>query len=137
MPIPYLTFDGTAREAMSFYAEQLGGTVELMQTFGESPMKDEIPAEFHDRVMHATVSLPSGKLMASDAGPWAPFEGAMRSCSLALPFTDLDAARSAFDTLADGGTVTMPFDKTFWAEGFGMVTDRFGVAWIVDCEPPR
>ena len=134
MPIPYLTFDGTTAEAFAFYAKVLGGKLEFSQTFGESPMKDEIPAEFHDRVMHATLTLPDGPLMASDTGPWAPFEGPMRSCGLSLSFDDVDKGRQVFEALAEGGTVTMPFEKTFWAAGFGMLRDRFGVSWMVNCE---
>ncbi len=134
MPTPYLTFDGTTKEAFAFYAKVLGGKLEFSQTFGESPMKDEIPAEYRDRIMHATLRLPDGPLMASDAGPWAPFDGPMRSCSLSLQFKDVDEAREIFEALAEGGTVTMPFAKTFWAAGFGMLKDRFGVAWMVNVE---
>jgi PhnB protein len=72
--------------------------------------------------------------MAADAGPWAPFEGAMRSISLSLPFSDAASAQKAFDALAEGGKVTMPLQKTFWAEAFGTLTDRFGVSWMVNCD---
>jgi PhnB protein len=134
MPVPYLTFDGTAAEALAFYAKVLGGEIAFSQTFGESPMRDEIPAEYHGRIMHATVMLPDGPLMASDAGPWAPFEGPMQSCSLSLPFQDLAEARRVFQALSDGGRITMPLEPTFWAAGFGMLVDRFGVSWMVNCE---
>ncbi len=134
MPAPYLTLDGTTRDAFAFYADVLGGKIVFCQSFGESPMKGDIPAEYHDRVMHATLQLPQGPLMASDAGPWAPFEGPMRSCTLSLQFKDVEEARKIFDALAQGGTVTMPFAKTFWAAGFGMLRDRFGVAWMVNCD---
>jgi len=60
----------------------------------------------------------------------------MRSCGLSLNYEDLDKARVVFEALGEGGKVTMPFDKTFWAAGFGMLTDRFGVAWMVNCETP-
>lgn len=132
MPTPYLTFDGTTRQAFAFYAEVLGGKIEFMQTFGETPASNDVPAEFRDRVMHATLSLPDGKLMASDAGPWAPLEGPMRACALSLQYPTAAEGKRAFDALAVGGKVTMPFDKTFWAEGFGMLTDKFGVAWMVN-----
>jgi PhnB protein len=137
MPTPYLTFDGTARQALAFYAEVLGGKVEFSQSFGESPTKDSVPKEFHDRLMHASLSLPDGKLMASDAGPWAPYEGKMQSCALSLHFPDAAEGKRIFDALGAGGTVTMPFEKTFWADGFGMLTDRFGVAWMVNCGPSQ
>ena len=134
MPIPYLTLDGTTADALAFYARILGGKITFSQTFGESPIKKEIPAEYHDRIMHATLELPDGKLMASDSGPWAPFAGPMRSCSLSLAFDDVEKAQKIFEALAEGGKVTMPFEKTFWAAGFGMLTDQFGVAWMVNCE---
>lgn len=134
MPTPYLTLDGTTLEAFGFYAEVLGGTIEFSQTFGDSPMKDSIPAEFHNRVMHATLNLPDGKLMASDAGPWAPFEGAMQSCALSIHYPTAAEGKRVFDALSAGGKVTMPFEKTFWAEGFGVLTDKFGVTWMVNCE---
>jgi PhnB protein len=97
-------------------------------------MKDQVPPEYQDRLMHAALRLSDGRLMASDAGPWAPFDGPMRSCSLSLHFKNVVDARKVFEALGEGGTVTMPFDKTFWAAGFGMLTDRFGVAWMVNCE---
>ena len=135
MLAPYLTLNGTTKEAVAFYAAILGGTVEFSQTYGESPAKDEIPSEYYERIIHTSLRLPDGGLlMASDAGPWAPFTGPMRSCSLSLQFSDLPKARKVFDALGEGGTVTMPFNKTFWAAGFGMLIDRFGVSWMVNCE---
>ncbi len=135
MPTPYLTFDGTAAEALAFYAEVLDGQLLFSQTFGDSPMSADVPPEFHGRLMHATLQLPSGELMASDTA--GPFDGPMRSCALSLPYTDVDKGRAAFEALSAGGQVTMPFAKTFWAAGFGMLTDRFGVAWIVNCDDPE
>lgn len=136
MPTPYLIFDGQTSEALTFYAEALGGEVLFSQTYGDSPMKDDIAPEYRDRVMHATLKLPSGELMAADAGPWAPHQGPIRSCSLSLSFTDPAGARKAFDALAEGGNVTMPLEKTFWAEAFGMVTDKFGVPWMINGDGP-
>ena len=137
MPTPYLTFDGTTTEAFAFYAKVLGGEIEFSQTFGESPMKDQVPPEYRNRIMHAKLRLPDGPLMASDAGPWAPLDGPMRACSLSLHYPDIEKARKVFDALAEGGSVGMPFGETFWAAGFGMLTDRFGVAWMVNVEKPR
>lgn len=137
MPTPYLNFDGNTKEALAFYAKVLGGEIEFSQTFGESPMKDQVPPEYQGRIMHATLRLPDGPIMASDTGPWAPYEGQMRSCALSLAFTDVEKARKVFNALAEGGKVGMPFGETFWAAGFGMLTDRFGVAWMVNCEKPK
>lgn len=134
MPTPYLTFDGTAADALAFYARVLGGEVLFSQTFGDSPMAADIPEAFRGRLMHATLRLPTGNVMASDTGPWAPYEGAMRSCSLSLNFANAEEAKAAFDALSDGGTVEMPFAATFWTPGFGMLRDRYGVAWMVNVD---
>ena len=135
MPVPYLTFDGNAAEALGFYTEVLGGEEIYRQCFGDSPMKEDIPEEFHERMMHISIRLPSGTLMASDAGPWSPYEGSVRSCGLSLPFEakDLETARKVFQALSEGGTVKMPFENTFWAKGFGMLVDRYGVSWMINC----
>ena len=83
--------------------------------------------------MHASLSLPDGKLMGADAGPWSPFKGPIQSCSLSLHYEDAADGKRVFDALSAGGTVVMPFEKTFWADGFGMLTDKFGVPWMVNC----
>lgn len=137
MPTPYLNFDGKTAEAFAFYAKVLGGEIEFSQTFGESPMKDQVPPDYHGRIMHTSLRLPDGLLMASDTGPWEPYKGPMQSCALSLQFTDMAKARKVFDALAEGGSVGMPFGETFWAAGFGMLTDRFGVAWMVNCDKPN
>ncbi len=134
MPTPYLTFDGNCAEAFAFYAHALGGTIESTNTFGDSPMAAQVPEQFHGRMMHSTVRLRGSVLMGSDAGPWAPFEGTVRSCSLSLHYSDDAEARKDFAAMAEGGTITMPYDKTFWAKGFGMLKDRFGVNWMFNCE---
>ena len=128
---PYLNFDGSCAEAFRFYGELFGGTPEIM-TNGESPMAAEVPAELHDRVMHAYLRAGDLVLMASDslAGRHERPQGIYVSLHVA------DAAEGAriFGRLAEGGTVTMPFEKTFWTEGFGMLVDRFGTPWMVNVE---
>ena len=134
MPTPYVSFDGNCAEAFAFYAKTLDGKVEFSQTFGESPASKDVPPEAQDKVMHATVRLLGERLMGSDRGPWAPFEGPMRSVSLSLDFTDEAKAKAAFTALGEGGKVEMPFEKTFWAKGFGILKDRFGVSWMVNLD---
>jgi PhnB protein len=137
MPTPYVTYDGTCAEAFAFYEKALGGKIESTHTFGNSPMGEKIPKDLHDRVMHSSIRIGGTILMGSDAGPWSPYEGATRSCSLSLPFDDVDKAKAAFAALAEGGTIQMPIDKTFWAEAFGVLTDRFGVSWMINCDGPK
>jgi PhnB protein len=128
---PYLMFDGNCAEAMRFYEKTLGGKLEAMHTFGQSPGGDQVPAEHANRIMHAMLVLENRVLMASDHGPGQPYEGP-RGFSLSLQCADVDSARRTFEALADGGTVTMPFQETFWAKGFGMLVDRFGTPWMVN-----
>jgi PhnB protein len=129
---PYLTFDGNCAEAMRFYERTLGGKLSLM-THAESPMADQTPPGSADRIMHARLLLDGGTLMASDAMAGPDYQG-MKGFSLSLGYSQVDEAKRVFDALAEGGRVTMPFQKTFWAEGFGMLVDRFGMSWMINVE---
>ena len=128
----YLTFDGRCAEAMQFYQRTLGGEL-VLHRMGDSPMAGDVPKEQHDRVMHANLGVDGGLLMASDTMVGMPYEG-MKGVSISLHYADVEHGRRIFDALAAGGQVTMPYDKTFWASGFGMCTDRFGTPWMVNVE---
>jgi PhnB protein len=132
---PYLNFNGQCAEAFKFYEQCLGGKIVFMQTHGESAMKDQTPPDWQDKIMHATLKVGSQVLMGSDAPPahYAAPQGIYVSISLPDP---ADGER-IFNALADRGKVNMPFQKTFWAAGFGMLVDRFGTPWMVNCEQPR
>lgn len=131
---PYLTFTKSTKEAMTRYHEILGGDLEVM-TFDQLPSSDELAGQVPgDLVMHALLTLDDGcKLMASDDPSGDGL--AVKGVSLNLTFSDADEARRVFDALADGGTVTMPLEPTFWAPLFGMCVDRFGVPWMFNFEP--
>ncbi|SDH95660.1 VOC family protein [Variovorax sp. OV700] len=129
----YLTFNGNAAEAMAFYAKALDGKVIFSMTFGESPMGAETPAEYKNKIMHAALEARGHKLMASDMPPGKPFEG-HKGFSLSVQANSVDEGKKLFDALAQGGQVTMPYGPQFWAVGFGMLTDKFGVPWMVNCE---
>jgi PhnB protein len=126
----YLTFDGRCAEAFAEYARILGGTVEFSQTFGESPMSGDMPPEWQGKVMHAQLRVGDQRIMGSDAPP-AYFEKP-QGISVSLMFADAEEGRRVFDALAAGGTVKMAYAPTFWAKGFGMLTDRFGIPWMVN-----
>jgi len=126
----YLFFDGTCADAMRFYERTLGGKLALM-THAESPMAAQTPPGSADRIMHARLDFDGGMLMASDWMAGQPY-GGMKGFSLSLIYPTAAEARRMFDTLAQGGQVTMPMDKTFWAEAFGMLVDRFGTPWMVN-----
>lgn len=129
-PESYIFFDGNCADAMRFYERTLGGKIEMMLTGAESPEAANLPPGSANQIMHASLSLPGGgRLMASDS-MGQPYEG-MKGFALSLNYPDVAQARRIFDALADGGSVTMPLDKTFWAEAFGMLTDRYGTPWMV------
>lgn len=130
-PTPYLIFNGTCADAMRFYERTLGGKLEALITFGESPGCEEMPPGAGDRIMHARLIIDGQPLMASDSMIGEPYEG-MKNFSLALQYPTVAEAQQVFDALAEGGQVTMPLQKTFWAEGFGMLVDRFGTAWMIN-----
>lgn len=129
---PYLNFNGTCEEAFGFYAKLLGGQVESISRFGDSPDAETHPT-MRDKVMHARLVVGGQVLMGSDApeGYYSKPQGNYVSINVDKPAD----ARRIFDGLAAGGDVHMPFEKTFWAAGgFGMVADRFGTPWMVNCE---
>lgn len=129
---PYLTFNGTCAEAMRFYETTLGGKIEMMMTHGQSPIADQTPPGSADRIMHARLNLGDRILMASDSMVGMPYNG-MHGFSLALAYPTVAEGQKVFDALAVGGAIHMPFQKTFWAEGFGMLIDKFGTPWMVNC----
>jgi PhnB protein len=132
MPVldSYLFFDGNCGEAMRFYERTLGGKIEMSMTYGESPDPEHCPPGSKDRIMHTSLLLDGRHLMASDAPAGQPPKG-MHGFSLSLSYPTADEARRIFNALSDGGQTLQPFGKTFWAEGFGMLTDRFGTPWMV------
>lgn len=128
---PYIAFPGNCQEAIDFYAKAIGAELRYSQTWGESP---HTQPGYEDKIMHATIMVGGSPIMMCDTPDAAAGNS---SISLALGLNDVDKARTMFDGLADGGSVTMPLDKTFWAEAFGMVTDKFGINWMVNCDAPQ
>ncbi len=131
----YLTFNGNAAEALAFYAQCLGGKVLFSMTYGESPMGADMAPEQKKKLMHGSMEARGHQLMASDAPPEYPFEG-YKGFTLSVQSNDVKEAEKLFDALGAGGQVTMPYAPTFWAAGFGMVIDKFGVPWMVNVEAP-
>ncbi|MEQ6899116.1 VOC family protein [Microbacterium sp. KR10-403] len=126
----YISFRGNAREAMNFYRDVLGGTLDVL-TFGDFPQMPHDPAD-DGLIMHSYLRTDDGLvLMASDT-PSSMDYAAPAGVSLALNGAAEDdaALRRCWDALADGGTVTMPLDAAMWGGTFGMLTDRFGIAWL-------
>jgi PhnB protein len=131
---PYLIFDGNCAEAMRHYERVLGGKLEVLMTQGESPMKDHCAPGDANRIMHARLKVQDRLLMASDSMGGDAYEG-QKGVAIAIAYPGTAEAGKAFDALAQGGQVTMPMMPTFWAESFGMLTDRFGTSWMVSGGP--
>ena len=131
----YLAFDGNAAEAMRFYEKTLGGTIQMMMTMGEAPGAEQFPPGAEKRIMHAALAYGDGMLMASDTMPGQPYEG-MKGFGVALTIETVAEAKRVFDAFADGGQVMQPLTPTFFSSSFGMLTDRFGIGWmlVVDAE---
>lgn len=127
----YLSFDGTCKEAMKFYERVLGGKLEALITYGEMPGGEPCAPVDANRIMHAYLVHKDFALMAGDAPPGMPYNG-IQGVMLALAYPTAEEARRIFNTLAEGGSVTMPLGETFWAETFGMVTDRYGTPWGIN-----
>jgi PhnB protein len=130
---PYLNFSGSARQALEFYASVFGGTLNL-STFADFGDNDSPHA---DKIMHGQLETPAGyTVMAADAPPGMESPG-MHGFGVSLSGDDGDALRGYWDKLSDGGTVTMPLQKQAWGDEFGMITDKFGVPWLVNISQPQ
>lgn len=127
--VAYLNFPGTAREAMDFYADALGGRVTQRFTFGQSPMAEQMPESARNNVMHSQVEVGSALIMGADGPP--PHEAGSTTVNI-MPETPEEAER-IFQALAVGGEITMPMEETFWAHRFGALKDKFGKSWMVNC----
>jgi PhnB protein len=129
---PYLSFDGNCEEAFKVYEQVLRGKIESLVRYAGTPGESFVPPEWKDKIMHARVVFGTNVLMGSDTG--SQHFKAPQGYSVSLTLNDVQESERIFNALAEGGTVQMKFEKTFWAEGFGMVKDRFGVPWMVNCE---
>ena len=134
---PYLFFDGRAEEAIAFYTQALGAELLALMRFRDSPAPPQegtMPPGSEDKVMHAALRIGETELMLSDGH--CTGAAAFRGVSLALTVTGEAEADRCFAALAEGGQVQMPIGATFFSPRFGMVADRFGVAWMVMAAPP-
>lgn len=129
---PYLNFNGQCEAAFKFYEQCLGGKILMVLRHGESPMACDVPVEWRQKISHVRMALGEVLLMGSDAPP--DHYQAPQGFSVALVLDTPAEADRIFKALADGGTVQMPIQQTFWALCFGMVVDRFGTPWMISCE---
>ncbi len=127
---PYVALRGNCRHAIDFYVSKLGAQVIFQQTFGDSPMATSAPA---DQIMHCTLQLGESTLMLCD-DPNPDAYASKSNVSLIVSLDDAARAHAIFAALAEEGSIELPIDKTFWSSAFGMLTDRFGVRWMINCQ---
>jgi PhnB protein len=139
---PYLTFNGNAEEAFNFYKSVFGGEFAVFQRFGEMPTQagsPELSAEDKAKIMHVALPISDGHvLMASDTfGEHAESFILGNNISVSISADSKEEADKIFNGLSNGGTVTMPIADTFWGAYFGMCSDKFGIAWMVNYDYPN
>jgi PhnB protein len=136
---PYLSFNGQCEAAFKFYEQCLGARVGAIFRYAGTPMADQVPAGWQDKVMHASLTVGEQVLMGGDVAP-DRYE-APKGFSLSLQVTSTTEAERIFHELGKDGRVAVPLEKTFWAARFGVVVDRFGIPWLINCEgsdqPPQ
>jgi PhnB protein len=130
---PYIAFRGNCREAIDLYKSALDAEVLFTQTVGESPMSNMGPAE---NILHCSIKVGDSTIMMwDDPSPDAAAGGG--KISLMVGQNDPKRTQEIFENLAQDGSVIMPLQRTHWAEAFGIVTDKFGVRWMVNCDAPE
>jgi PhnB protein len=129
---PYLSFNGDCEAAFRFYEECLDGKLGEIFRYAGTPLAEQVPADWQSKVMHSSLAIGDQVLMGGDVAPDA-YEKP-KGFSLSLEITSIAQAARIFTLLAKDGTVVMPFEKTFWAARFGMIVDRFGIPWLINCE---
>jgi PhnB protein len=128
----YLSFNGQCEAAFKVYEQCLGAEPGPVFRYAGSPMADQVPADWQDKIMHGSVKLGDQVLMGDDVVPERYEEP--KGFALSLQLTSIDDAERIYRELARGGRIVMPLEKTFWAARFGQVVDRFGIPWLINCE---
>lgn len=129
---PYLSFKGDCEAAFKFYEQCFGGQLGTIFRYAGTPLAGDVPADWGDKVMHGSVTVGGQVIMAADVMPDQYEEP--KGFSLSLQMKSVDDAERIFRELASEGRVVMQLEKTFWADRFGMVVDRFGIPWLINCE---
>jgi PhnB protein len=129
---PYLNFKGDCEAAFQFYERALGGKIECLIRYEGTPAEEQTPPEWRNKIIHGRLNLNGQVVMASDCAPDRYQKP--HGFSLTLSIKEPGKADSVFHDLAEDGEITMPIQETFWAVRFGMLTDRFGIPWMINCE---
>ena len=131
---PYLIFNGNCEEAFVAYEKILRGKIQAMMRHAGTPAETHVPAEWRDKIIHASLTFGGNTLMASDAPP-SSYEK-MQGTTVSLQRDEPAEAERLYNALSDGGKVTLPLGETFFAQKFGMLVDRFGTPWMIHCAKP-
>jgi|SRR5579864_3468893 len=132
---PYLTFNGQCEAAFKFYEQCLGGKIQVIMTHAGTPAEQHVPPEWRNKILHTRMTVGNDILMGSDAPP-DRYEQP-KGFSVSLQIKEPADAERIFQALSENGTVRMPLQETFWALRFGMLVDRFGIPWMINCERPE
>ena len=125
----HLWYSGQCKEAFRFYAELFGGEV-MMLAYGDTPMARDVPAEWGEKIVHANLCFDGCELAGSDVLP--EHYRSPQGFSVLLNIEGVEKARRVFTALAEGGTVAMPMQETFWSPAFGVLVDKFGIPWEIN-----
>jgi len=128
-------FKGQCQEAFQFYAQALGGKVVSMMPYAGTPTEKHVPAEWRDKIQHATLQVGDNLLMGSDVPPQSQAQQPGGGFAMAVNVDRPEEAEKFFRALSEQGTVQMPLAKTFWSPAFGSLVDRYGISWMVNCTP--
>lgn len=131
---PHLNFNGQCAAAFKFYEQHLGAKPLFSLTYKDSPMAGQFPAECSDQIMHATIEIGGVLVMGADSPPG--YYTQPNGFCVSLSVDNVAEAERVFNALAENGKVNMPLQQTFWALRFGMLTDQFGIPWMVNCSDP-
>ena len=129
----YLTFPGTCGEAIEFYKKSLGATLKTINYYKGSPMESQVPMDWAQKIMHASIMIGSSELKLADGEPGIPPNG-VPGFSLTINVASEAEGANVFTALSEGAKVTMPYEQQFWGAHFGMLTDKFAVSWMVHCD---
>ena len=133
----YLHFNGNCREAFEFYRSVFGGDLETLATFADMPPDASVPEDERDNIMHVSFPIDSSVLMGSDTpSTFAPAPEMGNNFSISYASQSREETDDLFAKMSEGGVVTMPLADMFWGSYFGACTDKFGINWQFNCEPP-
>jgi len=130
----YLSFEGECEAAFQFYEKVLGGKIDGLFRYAGTPIANQVPPEWGQKIMHIRLVVDGSELMGADSPPGRGAGGPAKRFCMSIGLKDQDQAKRLFSALSEGGSVQMPLQQTFWAAQFGMLVDRFGIPWMINCE---